>query len=73
MVQVRKKEVSVFGIVKKASIMTVASAAARRRFWVNGLHTLLSAMAQLIWQALWWLWLPSPIHLHRLQVSNLHF
>lgn len=70
MVQACKKEVSAFGIVTNASIMTVASAEAERRSWVNGQHTLLSATAQLKWQALWWLWPPFPIYLQRLQVND---
>ena len=70
MVQVCKKEVSAFGIVTNASIMTVPSAVAEHRSWVNGQHTLLSAMAQLIWQALWWLWPPFPIYLQCLQVND---
>ena len=50
--------------------MRAASAMAEVRPCVNGQHTLLSVTAQLIWQALWWLWPPFPIHMHRLQVSK---
>ena len=42
--------------------MTVASAVAQGNFLVSGRHTQLSAMAQLIWWAPWWLWQSFPIH-----------